>query len=318
MVTPAIATSDLTKYYGRRHRERGVDGLDLEVRVGEVFGFLGPNGAGKTTTIRLLLDLLRATRGRAEVLGHDTHRQSAEVRALVGYLPGDLMFDESLTGARLLDYLGSLAGSPRSGVDPAYLDDLVERLGVPTDRRIRELSKGNKQKLGIVQAFMHRPPVLLLDEPTAGLDPLVQQEFERLVREITAAGQTVFLSSHILSEVQRLADRVGVIREGAVVAVDDVAALIERSPRQVEIIFANAVDPAEFGRLPGVHDLRADGRGLRFTLTGRPDAVVKAAARHEVEMFDSHEPSLEDLFLGFYAPTPGSGPRARAGEGAAR
>lgn len=310
--TPAIATRDLTKYYGRRRRDRGVDGLDLEVRVGEVFGFLGPNGAGKTTTIRLLLDLLRPTRGTAAVMGLDTRRRSLDVRRLVGYLPGDLVFDPNLTGAVVLDYLGAIS----CRVDKAYLGSLLDRFDVATDRRIGDLSKGNRQKLGIVQAFMHRPPVLMLDEPTAGLDPLVQQEFEHLVRETTANGQTVFLSSHILSEVQRLADRAGVIREGALVAVDDVDALIARSPRHVAITFSEPVPPEAFASVPGVRDLRADGRFLRFTLTGPADAVVKAAARHEVEVFDSHEPTLEEVFHDLYTGTPGA---ARAtGEEAAR
>ncbi len=310
--TPAIVARDLTKYYGRRGRDRGVDGLDLDVRVGEVFGFLGPNGAGKTTTIRLLLDLLRPTRGSAEILGLDTRRRSLDVRRLVGYLPGDLVLDPSVTGAVILDYLGAISGQ----VDRTHLASLLDRFDVATDRRIGELSKGNKQKLGIVQAFMHRPPVLLLDEPTAGLDPLVQQEFASLVRETTANGQTIFLSSHILSEVQRLADRVGVIRDGAIVAVDDVAALIARSPRHVEITFARPVDPGEFEGLPGVRGVRADGRFLRFTLTGPADAVVKAAASHEVEVFDSHEPGLEEVFLDLYAgngPEPGHRPDATTG-----
>lgn len=310
--TPAIVARDLTKYYGRRGRDRGVDGLDLDVRVGEVFGFLGPNGAGKTTTIRLLLDLLRPTRGSAEILGLDTRRRSLDVRRLVGYLPGDLVFDPSLTGAVVLDYLGAVSGE----VDRPSLASLLERFDVATDRRIGDLSKGNKQKLGIVQAFMHRPPVLLLDEPTAGLDPLVQQEFAALVRETTANGQTVFLSSHILSEVQRLADRVGVIREGAIVAVDDVGALIARSPRHVEITFARPVDPGEFEGLPGVRAVHADGRFLRFTLAGPADAVVKAAARHDVEVFDSHEPALEEVFLDLYSgngPEPGSRPEITTG-----
>lgn len=298
----AITTRDLTKYYGRRHRDRGVDGLDLEVRVGEVFGFLGPNGAGKTTTIRLLLDLLRPTRGRAEVMGLDSRRQSLDVRRLVGYLPGDLVFDTTLTGALTLEYLGSIS----CRVDRAYLAELVDRLDVATERRIGELSKGNRQKLGIVQAFMSRPPVLLLDEPTAGLDPLVQEEFGHLVREATEAGQTVFLSSHILSEVQRLADRVGVVRKGALVAVDEVDALVARAPRHVEITFAEEADPRWFAGLPGVRDLAADGNVLRFTLAGSADAVVKEAAQHEVRVFDSHEPTLEEIFHDIYAGSEGT------------
>jgi ABC-2 type transport system ATP-binding protein len=298
---PAILTQDLTKYYGRRRRDRGVDGLDLEVRQGEVFGFLGPNGAGKTTTIRLLLDLIRPTRGAATILGHDTRRESTRVRASVGYLPGDLMLDPRTTGRRMIDQLGALSGRN----DPAYVTELVERLDVAMDRRVAELSKGNRQKLGIVQALAHRPPVLLLDEPTGGLDPLVQVEFEHLVREATRAGQTVFLSSHILSEVQRLADRVAVIRDGAVVAVDDVATLIGSSPRHIEITFADRVDPAAFAVIPELQDLHVDGRHLRGTIRGSADAVVKAAARFRVEVFDSHEPRLDEIFLDLYAGTGG-------------
>jgi ABC-2 type transport system ATP-binding protein len=294
--TPVIATRDLTKYYGRRRRSRGVDGLDLEVRAGEVFGFLGPNGAGKTTTIRLLLDLLRPTRGEAYLLGRDVHRRAVDVRRSVGYLPGDLVLDPTLTGAQVLEYLAALSG----GADAAYTRSLVDRLELDTSRRVGDLSKGNRQKLGIVQAAMHRPAVLLLDEPTAGLDPLVQRVFGAIVREATDAGQTVFLSSHILSEVQVLADRVGVVRDGALVAVDDVAALIERSPRHVEITFTSPVDPAGLAALPGVHDLAAEGRRIRFLLTGSMDAVVKAAATHEVEVLDSREPALEEVFLDLY------------------
>lgn len=294
--TPAIATRDLTKYYGRRRRSRGVDGLDLEVRAGEVFGFLGPNGAGKTTTIRLLLDLLRPTRGRAYLLGRDVHRRAVDVRRSVGYLPGELVLDPTLTGAQVLAYLAALSG----GADAAYTRTLIDRLDLDTSRRVGDLSKGNRQKLGIVQAAMHRPAVLLLDEPTAGLDPLVQRVFGTIVREATDAGQTVFLSSHILSEVQVLADRVGVVRDGALVAVDDVAALIDRSPRHVEITFAAPVDPVVLEALPGVHDLVADGRRVRFLLTGSMDAVVKAAAAHDVEVLDSREPALEEVFLDLY------------------
>lgn len=301
--SPAIVTRDLTKYYGRRRRDRGVDGLDLEVRQGEVFGFLGPNGAGKTTTIRLLLDLIRPTRGTAQVLGHDTRRDSTRVRALVGYLPGDLMLDPRVTGRDVIADLGDLSGRN----DPAYVAQLVERLDVALNRRVAELSKGNRQKLGIVQALAHRPPVLLLDEPTGGLDPLVQVEFEQMVREVTEAGQTVFLSSHILSEVQCLADRVGVIRDGAVVAVDDVAALIGSSPRHIEITFAEPVDAGPFARIPELRDLHVDGRHLSGTIKGSADAVVKAAARFRVEVFDSHEPRLEEIFLDLYAGGAGAG-----------
>jgi ABC-2 type transport system ATP-binding protein len=206
------------------------------------------------------------------------------------------MLDPRSTGRRLIHDLASLSGR----YDAAHVDELVDRLKVELDRPIGELSKGNRQKVGIIQAFAHRPPVLLLDEPTGGLDPLVQVEFGHIVREATEAGQTVFLSSHILSEVQRLADRVAVVRDGAVVAVDDVASLIGRSPRHVEITLAEPADPAVFSSIPELHDVHVDGRFLRGTLTGDADALVKAAARFRVTVFDSHEPSLDEVFFHLY------------------
>lgn len=205
MSEAAILTEDLTKRYGKH---QALDGLDLVVRRGEVFGFLGPNGAGKTTTIRLLLDLIRPTAGRVEVLGMDPRRQGREVRRRVGYLPGKLALYDRLTGREVLTYLGHL----RDGVDWAHADSLARRLDLDLNRPIGALSRGNKQKVGLVQALMHRPELLILDEPTGGLDPLVQREFHRLVREASGEGRTVFLSSHVLGEVERVADRVGIIR----------------------------------------------------------------------------------------------------------
>jgi len=290
---PAIRTEGLVKSYGRN---RGIAGLDLEVRTGEVYGFLGPNGSGKTTTIRLLLDLIRPTAGRATVLGLDPWTQGLRLRARVGYLAGDFIVDGRQTGRELLEYLGNLRG----GVPRARIDELAERLGLDLDRRIRSLSKGNRQKLGVVQAFMHRPELLILDEPTSGLDPLLQHEFVTMVREAKAAGQTVFMSSHVMSEVQQTADRVGIIREGRLVAVERIEDLRERAVRRVQIQFADPVDPAEFERLPGVTELTVEGRALRCRLHGRADDLVKAAARHTVVSLLSEEPDLEELFFTFY------------------
>jgi ABC-2 type transport system ATP-binding protein len=212
-MNPAVETSGLTKYYGKH---RGVVGLDLEVRAGEVFGFLGPNGAGKTTTIRLLLDLLRPSSGSATVLGRDARRCGVEMRRQVGFTPGELALFPKLTGHETLRFLANLRGD----VEWAYVDELVERLGAELDQKVRELSTGNKRKLSLIQAFMHRPALLILDEPTAGLDPLMQNEFNRLIADVRERGQTVFLSSHVLPEVRQLCDRVAFVRRGELVAVE--------------------------------------------------------------------------------------------------
>lgn len=291
---PAIATHHLTKDYGNG---RGVFDVTLGVRRGEVFGFLGPNGAGKTTTIRVLMDLIRPTAGNAQILGLDCQRDSVAVKRRVGYLPGELSLFPSLTGGQLLEYLGNLRG----GVHHAHVAELAERLDLDVHRPFREYSRGNKQKVGIVQALMHRPPLLILDEPTSGLDPLVQQEFYRLMEEAQASGTTIFLSSHIFSEVERICDRVGILREGRLVHVGEVAALKEIKLRHVEIVFAEPVPQEEFAGLPGVEGLVVEkGTVVRCTVRGDLDAVVKAAARHNVVGFVSHEPSLEEFFLTYY------------------
>jgi ABC-2 type transport system ATP-binding protein len=292
-VTPAIRTDGLTKHYGR---VVGISGLDLEVRPGEVFGFLGPNGAGKTTTIRLLLDFLRPTRGRAEVLGLDAQRDSVEIRRRVGYLPGDLSLYVRLTARELLSYLGDLRG----GVDDTYARGIAERLDLALDRRIRTLSKGNRQKVGIVQAFMHRPRLLVLDEPTSGLDPLVQNEFDRLVRETTTEGAAVFLSSHVLAEVERSVDRVGIVRAGELVVVEEVEALKRKALRELDVHFGAPPPAGAFEQLEGVRELARDDSVVRFAVQGSLDRLVKALAEHEVLNVVSHEPDLEEIFLGYY------------------
>jgi ABC-2 type transport system ATP-binding protein len=292
-VDAAIELDHLTKTYGRR---RGLADLSLEVVAGEVFGYLGPNGAGKSTTIRLLLDLIRPTSGRVTVLGLDPRRDAVALHRRVGYLAGDFVVDTRQTVDECLTFLANLRG----GVPPSRLVALAERLDLELPARIRKLSKGNRQKVGLVQAFMHQPELLILDEPTSGLDPLVQQTFLQLVAEARAAGQTVLMSSHVMSEVERVADRVAIIREGRLIAIDTVAGLRERAVRDVRITFADRVPLTDFEGLPDVDGARVEGRVLQCRVTGSPDALIKAAAGHTVVDLLSQEPDLEELFLAYY------------------
>jgi len=288
-----IRIEGLTKFYGKR---RGVLDVDLEIRQGEVFGYLGPNGAGKTTTIRLLLDFIRPTRGQATIFALETHRHSREIRRRIGYIPGELALYDNLTGAELLRHMGYL----RRGVDWWFVDELVGRLDCDLSQPIRTLSHGNRQKLGLVHAFMHKPELLILDEPTIGLDPLIQQEFYRLIAELKAEGRTVFLSSHILTEVERVCHRVGIIREGRLIAVEEIEALKARALRQLEIHFATTVPQEPFAKVAGVRDVMIEDSLLRCTVMGSLDALVKAAAQFEVVNVINHEPSLEEIFLDYY------------------
>ncbi len=293
--TAAIETFGLSKTYG--NRVRALVELDLRVEQGEVFGYLGPNGAGKSTTIRLLLGLIRPTEGRAALLGLDTAGEGVASRRRVGYLPGDLRLADRLTGREQLESLARLRGS----VDATLRDELCERLGVVLDRPIRQLSKGNRQKLGIVQAFMDRPDLAVLDEPTAGLDPLLQAEVRTLLRETAASGSAVFLSSHSLVEVQHAADRVGIIRSGRLVDVDSVESLRERSLRHVTITFSEPIDPEFLARLDGVHVVRSEGSTLRLSAPeSAMDALVKALASHSVRDLVSEPADLEEIFLELY------------------
>jgi len=301
----AVLTEDLTKFYGSH---RGIEGLNLEVRAGEVLGFLGPNGAGKTTTIRLLLDFLRPTRGNATILGRDPRRDKAALHRQIGYLPGELSFPGRDTAAGLLRFLGDARG----GVAWSRVTDLAGRLELDLSRPVRAMSKGNKQKVGLVQAFMHEPALLILDEPTSGLDPLMQQEFLGMVRDARVGGQTVFMSSHVLAEVQQSADRVAIIRDGRLAAVEQVESLGRRAIRTVEIHFDDPVDADEFSGLPGVSDVVVSGPILRCTVDGRLDPLVKAAARHEVVDLLSAEPDLEETFLSYYYRAEGARDDTRA------
>ncbi|MCC5581676.1 ABC transporter ATP-binding protein [Microtetraspora sp. AC03309] len=291
-MTAVVRTEGLTKFYGRR---RGLHDLDLEIQPGEVFGYLGPNGAGKTTTIRLLLDVIRPTSGRAEVLGLDP--RDSRVRARIGYLPGELALEGREKARTYLEFMASVRGGLRRG----RIDELAERLEADLSVRMGELSKGNKQKIGLIQAFMHDPELLILDEPTSGLDPLVQQEFLAMVREVKREGRSVLMSSHVLAEVEHVSDRVGIVRAGRLVAVEDVGALRERAIRKVEFHFDAPVPREAFENLPGVRDLVVEGAGLRCTIDGRPDALIKAAARFTVVHMVSAEPDLEEIFLAYYS-----------------
>jgi beta-exotoxin I transport system ATP-binding protein len=298
-MAPVIALEQLTKSYGA---SRGIIDVDLTVEQGEVFGFLGPNGAGKTTTIRTMLDLIRPTSGRALVFGIESTADPVAIHRRVGYIPGEFALYDRLTGGQTLEYFANLRG----GVDRAYQASLIERFELDPKRRFREYSKGNKQKVGVVIALQHRPELLVLDEPTSGLDPLVQQTFFATLRETVADGATVFLSSHILSEVEKSSDRVAIIREGRIVKLDTVEGLRDLAHHQVELRFSGPVPAAAFETLPGVSELVVEDHLLRMRVAGAITPVVQAAARYELVDFVSREPSLEETFLAQYGRTPES------------
>lgn len=292
-MTALIATEKLTKYYGRH---RGIVDVDLEVEQGEAFGFLGPNGAGKTTMIRTLLDHIRPTSGRATVFGIDTVADPVAIHRRLGYLPGEFSLYNRLTGGQTIEYFANLRG----GVDAQYQAALIDRLEVDLSRRFKEYSKGNKQKIGLIVALQHRPDLLILDEPTSGLDPLVQQEFYSIIREAKAAGRTVFMSSHILNEVERTCDRVAIIRDGRLTRIARVDALRDIAHHQVELMFAGVPPLAEFQAVPGVTEVVSEDHMIRLRVAGSIAPLVRAAAKYELVDFISREPSLEELFLAEY------------------
>jgi ABC-2 type transport system ATP-binding protein len=301
-----IEVEKLTKSYGGK---RGIVEVGFDVGEGEVFGFLGPNGAGKTTTIRILMALLRADSGTARINGLDAWDRSTEIKRHVGYVPGEPSLDPGLTGGQILEYFANLRG----GVDRAYQKSLIERLELDTSRKFRQYSTGNKRKVVLIQAFQHKPRVLILDEPTSGLDPLNQQVFDAMVLEARNEGRTVFLSSHVLSEVEKTCSRVGIIRDGRLVQVGEVAALKDIKHFEITITFARPVSPDAFKSVEGVTQVEAlnDGRGLRIAIQGAADAVIKAAAQHPVVSLTSYEPSLEDIFLRYYS-ADGASPKEAA------
>jgi ABC-2 type transport system ATP-binding protein len=294
-VAAIIEVDRLTKSYGSK---RGIADVSFHVDEGEVFGFLGPNGAGKTTTIRTLMALLRADAGTAKIAGLDCWKQSLEIKRLVGYMPGEPALDPNLTGGQILEYFAHLRG----GVDRAYLKQLIERFQLDTSRKFRQYSTGNKRKVVLIQAFMHRPRLLILDEPTSGLDPLNQQEFDRMLFEARDEGRTVFLSSHVLSEVEKTCTRVGIIRDGTLVRIGGVAEVKAIKRYEMTISFASAVSAETFKALEGVVEVETlnQGHSLHLTMQGSADAVIKAAANYPVVSLTSYEPSLEDIFLRYY------------------
>jgi ABC-2 type transport system ATP-binding protein len=290
-----IETEGLTKSYNGK---RGIVDVSLQVEEGEVFGFLGPNGAGKTTTIRLLMALLHADGGSARIAGLDCWKNSLEIKRMIGYTPGEPALDQNLTGGQILEYFGHLRG----GVDHAYLKQLIERFDLDTSRKFRQYSTGNKRKVVLIQAFMHRPRLLILDEPTSGLDPLNQQEFDRMVKEVSDEGRTVFLSSHVLSEVEKTCHRVAIIRDGRIVRLGDIAEVKAIKRYEVTITFADPVPADTFKTVDGVIEVESldHGHGVRVAMQGPADPLIKAAARYRVISLTSYEPSLEDIFLRYY------------------
>ena len=297
---PAIKLENLTKHYGDIV---GIQDLSLEVTEGEVFGLLGPNGAGKTTTIRLILDFIRPTSGKATIFGLSPRSDGIDIRRRVGYLPGDFVTYEHMIGATVTEYFTNLRGA-----DPVKLEALCERYQLDLSRKIGQLSKGNKQKIGLVQAFMNDPDLLILDEPTAGLDPLLQYEFQKMVHEEKAQGKTIFMSSHVMSEVEATCDRVGIIREGELVTIDTVSHLTELSLWTAKIIFTDPVPTNTFDNLPGITITEtADNRTFTLSISGEGamDTLIKTAAQtainNPVQTFESQHASLEDAFLKYYS-----------------
>jgi ABC-2 type transport system ATP-binding protein len=296
----AIVTHDLTKTYGTN---RGIRNVNLAIRQGEIFGFLGPNGAGKSTTLRTLLGFMTPTSGRAEILGMDTQIRTTDIHARVGNLPTEFTLDDRMTARQLIDLFARLRGVD----DLSYAHEIAERIDANLDRPMRRLSRGNKQKIGIIQALFHQPDVIILDEPTGGLDPLVQETFLTLLTEARERGQTVFFSSHVLAEIERVADRVGIIRSGELVAVEDPHELTGKANRHVRIEFAEPLAndaQLQLMRIPGVEDftLTAQRTIARFTVTDHMNEVVKLIAQHTVRALDVDRPSLEEIFLTFYGP----------------
>lgn len=289
-----VRTEGLTKHYGS---VRALVDLDLEIPAGEIFGFLGPNGAGKTTAIRTMMDEIRATAGRATILGLDTHESSVELRRVIGYLPGDLAMYPALTGRDTLTYFANLRG----GVEWDYVDKLADRLDADLSKKVGDLSSGNRQKVGLIQAFMNRPKVIIMDEPSTGLDPLVQRELQKMMREVAGDGTTIFLSSHTLSEVQRVADRVGIIRHGILVAVETVANLRSKAMRRVEFELDKDPDASIFQAVPGVRDVKIANHEIVMDFDGDMGALLKVAEQnYSIVDISTHDADLEEIFLTYY------------------
>lgn len=296
--TPIIQTENLTKVYRKNRRETvtALKDLSLTVQPGEIFGYLGPNGAGKTTTIRLLLDLIRPSSGTAAIFGQDAQQNAVDLHKRIGFLPGELNLWKNMTGAQVVDFVGRVRGN----IDSAFIRRLTDRLQLDLSIRIRSYSTGNKRKLGIVLAMMNKPDLLILDEPTSGLDPLMQQIFNELMLEAQKQGQTVFLSSHMLSEVQAICDRVGILRNGELKAVESVTNLTRANFRWVTVRLRETVAPAILGSLGGVSEVSAVEGGLKLRLVGDFDPLLRALSPYYVQDVAVAEPTLEEIFLSFY------------------
>ncbi len=295
---PVIQTDNLSKFYYKNRTEKvaALKGLNLTVKPGEIFGYLGPNGAGKTTTIRLLLDLIRPSSGKAAIFGQDAQQNSVELHKRIGFLPGELNLWKNLTGAQVVDYIGRIRG----GLDMAYVRSLTDRLQLDLSIRIRSYSTGNKRKLGLVLAMMNKPDLLILDEPTSGLDPLMQQLFNGLMLDVRQEGRSVFLSSHMLGEVQAICDRVGILRNGELKAVESVSNLTHAAFRWVTVRTREPVATAQLSSLAGVSEVSAVDGEIKLRLSGDFDPLLRAIAPYYVENMEVAEPTLEEIFLSFY------------------
>ena len=292
--TPAIEIRDLHKYYGKF---QALFGIDLEVARGEIFGFLGPNGAGKTTAIRCLLDLIRPSSGHVRVLGIDPQKDPVTVRRLTGYLPGELILDDRLTARQALQLFDRLRGNTS---DWTFIEEIAENLQLDLSRQIKNFSKGNKQKVGVIQAFMHRPELLLLDEPTSGLDPLIQRGVLDLVCGAQSRGATVFFSSHVLSEVQEVAARVAIVRAGEIIETSDTDTLIKKSFLNASFTLANPLDPRELEQLPNITLLHHHDRSYQVKIEGPIAMLLEKITPLGVQTLETERPSLEEIFLNYY------------------
>jgi ABC-2 type transport system ATP-binding protein len=304
-LTLAIQTHDLTKTYGAN---RGIRNVNLSIEQGEIFGFLGPNGAGKSTTLRTLLGFMKPTSGRAEIFGIDVHRNRLDVLDRVGNLPTEFTLERGMTGRKMVQLFADFRGL----TDLSFAEEIAERLDADLDRPMRKLSRGNKQKIGIVQAMFHRPDVIILDEPTGGLDPLVQESFIQLLIEARERGQTIFFSSHVLSEIERIADHVGIIRDGEMVAVERPHDLTRRAHRRVHVRYTHPLPAEEIAaleRILGVEKLAVNGQEISFTMAGDVNETMRVVQRHPMESLDVERPSLDEIFLTFYGPGANGGSR---------
>ncbi|HEX2621692.1 MAG TPA: ABC transporter ATP-binding protein [Phototrophicaceae bacterium] len=293
---PVIKTDNLTKRYAGSSSVLALDGLNLEVDQGEIFGYLGPNGAGKTTTIRILMDLIRPTSGKATLLGMDARENSVEIHKRIGFLPGELNLWQNEKAINVIRYFARIRG----GVNKKYAQELADRLQFDVNKRLRDYSTGNKRKLGLILALMHQPELLILDEPTSGLDPLMQQIFIDLMREWRDAGRTVFLSSHMLTEVQSICDRVAILRGGKLQAIETVTRLTHVDFKRITIEFREPAQTGNLANLPGISELESSGNILNLRLSGDFDPLLRAIQSQYVVSLKVAEPTLEEIFLTFY------------------